>query len=114
MSPSNPIPFYYTNKQIGMVPGILFKKGFLRKTKASLCVFGFVATVVIYGGIMNPGSVIMWQNKITWKMIETACIVGFPLDLIHALGTAFFLWFVSEPMIDKVERIKVKYGLVET
>ena len=90
-----------------------FKKGFLRKTKASLCIFGFFAAFVIYGGIMNPASVIMWQDEITWEMIVYACIMGMPFDLIQALGTVFFLWFISEPMIDKIERIKVKYGLVE-
>ena len=98
---------------IGFIAGILLKKGFLRKTKASLCIFGFLATFIIYGGIMNPSSVIMWQSKITWDMIKSAYIMGIPFDLIHALGTAFFLWFISEPMIDKLERIKVKYGLVE-
>ena len=98
---------------IGFISGILFKKGFLRKTKASLCIFGFLATFIIYGGIMNPSSIIMWQNKINWDMIESAYIMGIPFDLVHALGTAFFLWFISHPMIDKLERIKVKYGLVE-
>ena len=98
---------------IGFIAGILFKKGFLRKTKASLCIFGFFATFVIFGGITNPASVIMWQNKITWDMIESSYILGMPFDLIHASGTAFFLWFISEPMIDKLERIKVKYGLIE-
>ncbi len=98
---------------IGFIAGILFRKGFLRKTKASLCIFGFVTTLVIYGGIMNPASVIMWQNKITWEMIASAYIAGIPFDMIHALGTAFFLWFISEPMIDKLERVKIKYGLIE-
>ena len=98
---------------IGFIAGIFFKKGFLRKTKASLCIFGFVATFVIYGGIMNPASVIMYQANPTKSMIISAYIMGAPFDLIHALGTAFFLWLISEPMIDKLERIKVKYGLVE-
>ena len=98
---------------IGFFAGILFKKGFLRRTRASLCIFAFLATFIIYGGIMNPSSVIMYQSKITWKMIAYAYAMGIPFDLVHALGTAFFLWFISEPMIDKLERIKVKYGLVE-
>ena len=98
---------------IGFIAGILFKKGILRKTKTSLCIFGFLATFIIYGGIMNPASIIMWQNKITWEMVMSAYVVGIPLDLIHALSTVFFLWFISKPMIDKLERIKVKYGLVE-
>ncbi len=98
---------------IGFIAGILFRKGMLKKTKASLCIFGFLTTLVIYGGIMNPASIIMVQTKITWKMIAAAFAAGAPLDIIHALSTAFFLWFISEPMIEKLERIKIKYGLIE-
>ena len=98
---------------IGFIAGILFKKGFLRRSKLSLCIFGFVATFIIYGGIMNPASIIMSQQKITSQMLISSYIVALPFDLIHALGTSFFLWFISEPMIEKLERIKVKYGLVE-
>ncbi|MBR6523527.1 MAG: ATP-binding cassette domain-containing protein [Clostridia bacterium] len=98
---------------IGFASGILFKKGFLSRTKASLCIFGFVMALVIYGGIMNPASIIMYQANPTKEMIISAYIMGIPFDLIHALSTAFFLWFISEPMIDKLDRIKVKYGLVE-
>ncbi len=96
---------------IGFIAGILFAKGFIKKTKASLCIFGFFVTFLIYGGIMNPASILMYQSKITWEMMLSAYVAGMPLDLIHALSTAFFLWFISEPMIDKLERIKIKYGL---
>jgi len=98
---------------IGFIAGTLFKNGFLRKTKTSLCIFGFLATFIIYGGIINPSSVIMWQNKITREMILSAYVAGIPFDLVHALGTAFFLWVISNPMIEKLERIKLKYGLIE-
>lgn len=98
---------------IGFLAGILFKKGFLRKTRTPLCIFGFLATFVIYGGIMNPASIIMVQNKITWEMVAIACAKGVPFDLIHAAGTVFFLWFLSEPMLEKLERMKAKYGLIE-
>lgn len=98
---------------IGFIAGVLFRKGFLRKTKASLCVFGFISTLVIYGGIINPASVLMWQANPTTEMIISAYLTGISFDLVHAISTAFFLWFISQPMIDKLERIKVKYGLIE-
>ncbi len=97
---------------IGFLAGILFGKKH-KKSKIVLSVFGFLTTLVIYGGIMNPASIIMMQTKITWEMLASAYIVGLPMDLIHALSTAFFLWVISNPMIDKLERIKIKYGLVE-
>lgn len=98
---------------IGFLAGILFRKGFLRKTRAALCIFGALSTLVIYGGIMNPASVIMAQNTLNIQMFLTACAAGLPFDLIHAASTVFFLWFLSEPMIEKLERIKLKYGLIE-
>lgn len=97
---------------IGFIAGILFRKGLLRKTKASLCVFGGLATIIIYGGIMNPATIIMSQDRLNFSMIKTAYISGLPFDLVHGASTAFFLWFISEPMIEKLDRIKNKYGLI--
>ncbi len=98
---------------IGFVAGILFRKGLLRKTKLSLCIFGAIATLVLFGGIMNPAAVILFQAKPDIEMIISSYIMGLPFDLIHAASTAFFLWFAAEPMTEKIERIKTKYGLIE-
>ena len=97
---------------IGFLGGILFKKDVVPKSKTALCIFGFLTTLVIYGGIVNPSSVVMWQNDITWKMLVTSWAVGLPFDLVHASSTAIFLWFISKPMIEKLDRIKIKYGLI--
>lgn len=98
---------------IGFLTGILFKKGILRKNKIDICVFGFLATLIISGGILNIGTVIMSQEKITMGMILSSMAMGLPLDLIHSISTVFFLWFALEPMCEKLERIKTKYGLIE-
>ena len=98
---------------IGFLSGIVFNNKHIKKTKLSLCLFGILVTFIIYGGIMNPASVIMSQNKITLQMLFATYVTGFPLDIIHSLSTAFFLWFISGPMIDKIERVKTKYGLLE-
>ena len=99
---------------IGFLAGLLFRKDEIKKNKIFLSIFGFLATLVIYGGILNPASIIMWQNNITWDMILSSYIAGMPLDVVHAFATAIFLWFISEPMIEKLDRIKVKYGLVRS
>lgn len=98
---------------IGFLAGIMFQKGILRKTKTDMCVFGFLVTFVIYGGIMNPASVIMWQSNININMVLSSYVMGMPFDFIHAVSTVFFLFFATEPMLEKLERIKIKYGLIE-
>lgn len=98
---------------IGFLAGILYKKGWLRKTTGSLCVFGAFAVLFIYGGLMNPASVLMYQPRPTREMFLIAYIQGLPFDLVFAFATVFFLWFISKPMIEKIERVKVKYGLLQ-
>jgi energy-coupling factor transport system ATP-binding protein len=98
---------------IGFLAGVLFRKGLLRRSRISMCVYGALASVVIYGGIMNPASALMWAHELNWKVLLTYYISGFPWDLVRAAATVFFLWFIGEPMLEKLDRIKVKYGLVE-
>jgi len=97
---------------IGFLAGILFRKGLLHRSSVSLSVFGGLATFVVYGGIMNPASVIMWQPSPTVEMFLLAYLQGIPFDLVHAAATIFFLIIISQPMLEKLDRIKVKYGLL--
>ena len=99
---------------IGFLAGVLFKKGWLRRTRASLAVFGAFAALVIYGGIMNPASMFMYSSQaITVKALMAYYISGLPMDLVHGFGTVIFIMLAAEPMLEKMDRIKVKYGLVE-
>ena len=98
---------------IGFLAGVLFKKGILRRNRGALCVFGAIAAIIIYGGIMNPASALMWLNTINWKTILTYYISGFPMDCVQAAATVLVLWFAAEPMLEKLDRIKVKYGILE-
>ena len=97
----------------GFLAGLLFSRGPLSRQKISLCLFGALAAILIYGGIMNPASALLWSSSLNWKLLLTYYITGFPMDCIHAAATVFFLWFASEPMLEKLERVKIKYGLVE-
>ncbi len=99
---------------IGFLAGILFRKGLLRRSRGSLAVFGAFAAVIIYGGIMNPASAIMYSSaSLNWDVILAYYVSGLPMDLIHAAATVIFLLIAAEPMLEKLDRIKVKYGLVE-
>ena len=99
---------------IGFLAGVLFRKGLLRRNATSLALFGATAAIVIYGGIMNPASAIMYNaGGLNWNVILAHYVSGLPMDLIHALATFIFLEVAAEPMLEKLDRIKVKYGLVE-
>ena len=72
-----------------------------------------ICSTIVYGGIMNPASALMWAHTINWKIILSYYITGLPVDLVRAIATFFFLWLIAEPMLEKLDRIKTKYGLAE-
>ncbi len=97
---------------IGFLAGVLFRKGLLRRTKASLCTFGALSAIIIYGGIINPAAALIWGGQtLNLNIIVTYYLTGFPMDVIHAAATVVFLLFLAEPMLEKLDRIKSKYGL---
>lgn len=96
---------------VGAAAGLIFYRRTV-KSRAALCVFGIFAAVVIYGGIMNPASLLMVQDVITREMLAAAYISGLPMDMLHAFATALFLFVLARPMIEKIDRIKVKYGVI--
>ncbi|MBQ7093421.1 MAG: ATP-binding cassette domain-containing protein [Clostridia bacterium] len=98
---------------IGFLAGILFRKGWLRRTKTALAIFGALCGVVIYGGIMNPASALMVSRDLNAGVLMSYIVTGFPMDCVHGASTALFLWIAAEPFLEKLDRIKVKYGLVE-
>ena len=98
---------------IGFLAGILYQKGILKARKFDLCIYGFLSVFLIYGGIMNPASILMSYGYITKSSLIAYYISGVPVDLVHAASTVIFLWLLSRPLLEKLERIKVKYGLIQ-
>ena len=95
---------------IGFLAGLLADRGLLPRRRAPLAVFGGVCAVVIYGGIMNPASVLMYSPQaLNAKTLLASYASGFALDIVHALATAFFLFVSAEPLIKMLTRIKNKY-----
>lgn len=98
---------------IGFLAGILYQRGLLRQSKPSLCAFGGLSTFLIYGGIMNFGTFLMSGMPLTAEALTATYAAGIPFDLIHAASSIIFLFILSRPMIEKLERIKIKYGFME-
>ncbi|MBE6032996.1 MAG: ECF transporter S component [Clostridiales bacterium] len=98
---------------IGFLAGVLFQKGVLPRKTIPLCIYAMIAVPVIYGGLMNPASVLIYQPEPTWQMFASAYALGMPFDLIHGASAVVFLLFLAKPMIEKMDRIKLKYGLIQ-
>ncbi len=97
---------------VGFLAGALYRRGILRRDRLSLCVFGALAAVLLYGVLMNLSSAITWHKELSWKIVLAYCASGFPMDLMQAVSTVAFLWLFATPMLKKMQRIREKYGIM--
>ena len=97
---------------LGFAAGILFRQDSLltKGKRIGICMFGFFAVVILYGGVMNPASVIVYQDNITVEMLIAACAAGLPFDVLHGAATSVFLALGAGPVLEKLSRVKKKYG----
>jgi len=77
-----------------------------------LCLFGFLITLVGYGLLLDTAAATMFTSSFNLEALLAAYISGVPFNLIHAVSTVFFLALLARPMIEKLERVKKKYGLL--
>ena len=97
----------------GLISGLIFYNRKIRNNRILLCLYGGLLTMVLYGGLMNFYSLLSFSSSITKEGIIAIYLSGIPFDLVHAISTIFFLFIASKSMLEKIDRIKVKYGLFE-
>lgn len=100
---------------IGFLAGLLFrgKRKRFRDNKILLCFYGGISVLFIYGFLLDTATVTMYSREFTWETFRAVYISGFPFNVIHAVSTMMFLFFLAGPINRKLDRIKHKYGIME-
>ena len=101
---------------IGLILAVAFQRGKLKTDNLTMAVFTFVVTFVIYGGIMNFAAMCLSMNEpgslgIGIKALKALYVSGVGYDFYHALTAAICVFVIGTPMVKKLERIKIKYGI---
>ena len=100
----------------GLLAGVLLQRKRMPIDGLTLSLFTFFTTFVIYGGIMNFASMITGANApgaegISFEALRALYITGAPYDVLHAVTATISIFLIGEPMIKKLERVKIKYGI---
>lgn len=96
---------------LGFFAGVLFSKNLIKRDKIPLSIFGGTAVVLFVGPLLDICSVFTASSTITAQMFVPAFIAGLPMNLIHAAATVITLYLFSGAMFEKLDRIKLKYGI---
>ncbi len=97
---------------VGFVAALVFSGNILeeKENKMVLAVFGFLVVLIVYGLIVDTGSVFMMLDRPTWKGALGIYGAGIVFNITHAIATAVFLWLLAKPLMMKIDRVKKKYG----
>ena len=90
---------------IGLLSGALFCQGPLPAKRGPLAAFGAVSALAVYG--------LLGQGTPTWGMVLAYWTAGLPMDLVQAAATAVYLWLLTGPVLEKLERLRDKYGVFD-
>lgn len=76
-------------------------------------VFGFFAIVCIVGPLLDCCTIFTTASKITPAFVLAIFASGFPINVAHGLGCATTMLLFSKPLLEKLNRLQVKYGMME-
>lgn len=100
----------------GMFAGLIFQKWNRRGPKPSkvhkiaVCVFGLVSGY-FYGLIVDLWTLFGYTEKPSLNAYLVVKSTAIWFDTLLAISTFMFLWVLYAPMIKKLNRIKLKYGM---
>ena len=97
----------------GMLAGFLFAKGRLPRKPLVMAVFGFLATVLWVGPLLDTSSVFLMLSDINWNSVLLTYTAGFSVNISQAVCTVLVMLLFGRPLLDKLDRIQVKYGMME-
>ena len=96
---------------VGYLAGLIFHRCPDKFRKTGLVVFGAVAAFVIYGLIVDLWTILVMTPDPTWETAIMVYSAAVYFNLIHAAATVIFLLLLAKPMIGKLDRVKLKYGM---
>ncbi len=96
----------------GFLPGLLFHKRQHKLKPMKMGILGFFYVLLVLGPMLDTCTVFTSLTKITWPAVAVVFAQGLPLNAVHALATGLTLLFFMKPLIGKLHRLQVKYGMV--
>jgi len=93
---------------IGLLGGLLAEP--LKKSRVLLGVYGALAGVA-YSMVMDIWTVLWYNGDFSWTLYLAALLSAVPHLISYSVSNVIFLLLLGRPFGEKLERVKVKYGV---
>lgn len=96
----------------GMLAGFCFGKKRLEKDALTMAIFGFFGVVLWVGPLMDTSSLFLMVSTINLNSVIAVYTAGFPANFANGICTALTLLLLGRPLLKKLDRVKLKYGML--
>lgn len=103
----------------GLLAGLFAMWGVLKKTPKGwkdvivLAVFGFLAILVIVGPLLDTSTFFTMATTYDTAAVLAVYAAGVPVNCIHGAAVALTMLLFGKPLLDRLRRIQIKYGMME-
>ena len=97
----------------GLLAGFLFAKGRLPRKPVVMGVFGFLTTLLLVGPLLDTCSVFLELSVINVGTAWPRYVSGFWVNLSQGVCTFLTMVIFGNPLLEKLDRVKVQYGMME-
>ena len=98
----------------GFLAGLLFSGNAVRPRLAWILrtAFAILGVLLVVGPLLDTCTIFTTGGRLSWKYAVAVYGAGLPHNLIHALSTGATVFLLGNPLLNKLNRIKTKYGLL--
>ncbi len=93
---------------IGLMAGYVSTP--LKNSRLLLVGYG-VLSGIVYSMILDVWTVLWYHGEFSLSLYLAATVTALPHTALYAVSNGAFLWCLRKPIGDKLERIRVKYGI---
>lgn len=97
----------------GLIVGLACQKNLLKKKPMHMAIFGAVLIVVLIGPILDTCTLFLIQTELTAAGAAAQYAAGLPVNISQAAATFLVIRFLGKPLLEKLDRVKVQYGMME-
>lgn len=97
----------------GLLAGLAFQKKGLPRKPLYMAVFGFLTVVLVVGPVLDTSGIFLGMPVISWKNVWLLYAAGFTVNVSQGISTFLVLLLLGKPFLDKLDRLKTKYGMME-
>ena len=97
----------------GMLTGFVFLKNKVPRRPWIMATVGFATVVLWIGPLLDSSYLFLAMPEINLTSLIVSLTSGFPVNVSQGICTALMMFLFGNPLLEKLERIKMKYGMME-